>query len=499
MTSAGSLRTPIEAALVGRLLEQPPSSARLPVGVLTREEKAAELRRLQARKAMEAAYEAELIMSLADDTPDTLDPPPDQPGARKGSWAPEPELPGVSQSFPTEPSVVLNCGRRTAANLAQRAWTYRAQLPATWAALAAGVLDEARAKVLANVLQHTAPGIARAVEARLLPEAPQLSTGRLRARALAMLLELDADAVDKRREEAQRQADVRTYPSHVDGMSTLAADLPTPVSAECLDTIDRLAAMLKADGDPRPIGALRAAVLADLIRRPWDTAHPAVTAHLTVTAALDALAGRTNTPGEVNGQPITAAQLRELLTELDALGLRALEGGTVTCALTDADGRLRATTTLDQLRRLARRGCRKHPGGDCDCPVLDRPAPTDAYTPTAAQHAFVTTRDRACRFPNCGQRTGWADRDHVLPHACGGETECANLCCLCRSHHRLKTLARGWRFAMAPDGTLHVTTPSGVTRTTRPPGMHPPAPDPPERDGDPRSSPPPHDSDPPPF
>jgi hypothetical protein len=55
MTSAGSLRSPLEGALVVRLLERLPSSARLPVGVLTREEKAAELRRLQARKAMDAA------------------------------------------------------------------------------------------------------------------------------------------------------------------------------------------------------------------------------------------------------------------------------------------------------------------------------------------------------------------------------------------------------------------------------------------------------------
>ena len=95
--------------------------------------------------------------------------------------------------------MVLNCGRRAAANLAQRAWTYRARLPGTWAALGTGALDEARAKVLADVLQHTAPATARAVEARLLPKATQLSTGRLRARALAPLLEQDAAAVDARR------------------------------------------------------------------------------------------------------------------------------------------------------------------------------------------------------------------------------------------------------------------------------------------------------------
>ena len=55
MRSAGALRTPIEAALVGRLLPRPPITARLPVGALTRAEKAAELQRVQARKAMDAA------------------------------------------------------------------------------------------------------------------------------------------------------------------------------------------------------------------------------------------------------------------------------------------------------------------------------------------------------------------------------------------------------------------------------------------------------------
>ena len=85
---------------------------------------------------------------------------------------------------------------------------------------------------------------------------------------------------------------------------------------------------------------------------------------------------------------------------------------------------------------------------------------------------------------------GWADLDHVIEHSCGGPTSCTNLCCLCRTDHRVKTFARGWRFVMEADGTLHVTTPSGVTRTTRPPGLRPPEPEPP---------PPEPDDDPPPF
>ena len=115
-----------------------------------------------------------------------------------------------------------------------------------------------------------------------------------------------------------------------------------------------------------------------------------------------------------------------------------------------------------------------HPAGDCSCPIAGPPPETDAYEPTDRQRAFVTTRDRRCRFPNCGQRVGWADHDHVIEHNRGGATDCTNLCCLCRSHHRLKTFAPGWRFAMTDAGVLSVTTPSGVTRTTRPPGLRPP-------------------------
>jgi hypothetical protein len=486
----------VEGLLIDWSMEQPLPDRRLPVFLLTNEQKAAELQRVQTRRAMDAAYEAELVMGLADDTPDTLDPPADHPGARRGSWAPDTELPGVSEFFTAELAVVLNCGRGTASHIARRAWIYRESLPATRAALAEGLVDEPRAKVLADVLAHTTPALARAVEARVLPEAPGLSTGRLRARALALLLECDAEAVDARREQVQRQADVRAYPSHLDGMSTVAADLPTPVAVQCLDVVDRLAGMLKADGDARPIGELRATVLADLIRRPWDTGLPPVAARLHVTAPLSSLTGRSAEPGEVGGQPITAGHVRELVAQLGFLGLHTPDNGSVTFSITDAEGRLLATASGSALERLARSGCREHLDGDCGCPVLGRPPATTAYSPTDAQTEWLRTRDQRCRFPNCGRRAGWADLDHVVSHRCGGATDCANLCCLCRSHHRLKTFARGWRFVMDDDGVLHVTTPSGITRTTRPPGLR--SPERPLSTAVPSSAPVP-DDDPPPF
>jgi hypothetical protein len=265
-------------------------------------------------------------------------------------------------------------------------------------------------------------------------------------------------------------------------MATLAGDMTATDAAACFDVINQLAQMLKADGDPRPIGQIRSSIHSMLILRPADHGLPGVTVNLAVTATLEGLAGVSARGGEVNGFPITAAHLRDLLRRVGALGLTTPDGGSVSFAITDESGRLLATVSGAELDRRAAKGCPEHPGGDCSCPVLGMPSPTGAYQPTAAQRRFVSTRDRRCRHPNCGQRAGWADRDHVVPHAAGGRTECTNLCCLCRSHHRLKTFARGWDFRMAPDGTLHVTSPSGVTRTTRPPSLRPPEPEPPPYD-----------------
>ena len=505
-----------------------------------------EIQAIQQRRAVDAAEEAEVILGLAAQRPASTD--PTGPGTRRPGWTPDGEL-EVSEFFLAELSLLLNLGRGTASSRYKRAMTWRHKLPATFAALKRGEIDEPRAAALADVLAHTAAEIAGQVEDLLLPRVRDMSVYRLRDRATALMLKLDAAAADARREEAERTADVHLYPTGIEGRATLAVDLPTDEAAECFDLIDQLARMLKADGDPRPIGVLRTHVHSMLIRRPADNGLPLIAADLRITASLDSLTGDSSEPGEVNGLPITAAHLRKLLARVDALGLTAPDGGTLTYAITGPDGQLLATMTPAELARSARRGCADHPEGwsaetdvdpvtaetdsgpvaaatdegngrngrngtvpcdasagdsdargECTCPVLGPPPPTNAYAPTDKQRAFVTTRDQRCRFPNCGQRVGWADLDHVHAHGDGGVTDCTNLCCLCRSHHRLKTFAPGWHFRLDDDGTLHVTTPSGVTRTTRPPGMRPSPPGPAASPGiDPPPAAPPEADEPPPF
>ncbi|WP_170182281.1 HNH endonuclease signature motif containing protein [Blastococcus colisei] len=501
----------------------------LPVASRTDAEIAAELQRIQQMEARLAAYTVELVTEMSARRPDTLDRQIGEPGAASPDWAPGPGLepaPGVSEFFADELAMILNCSRTAATKLADTAALLTQRLPVTWAALADGQLDWPRARALAAELMDPArdvePQVIAEVEAAVLPRANRLSIRGLQAAARAELLRLDAGAADRRRKQAERGADVTLRPER-DGMAELSVFLPHPMAATIHQTLDHYARLAKVAGDDHPLGQLRVGVLYDLVTRPWDTSRAPVTAHVTVLARLDTLhaaaaghdacatahlpsdhlradppsaaANPTDEPGagagcppaaggdgcgrvepaEVDGQPITAAHLRELLEQLDALcpgGLQAPAGGNLTIALTDpVSGALRATVTRAELERLARRGCPDHPAGDCGCPLLDRPPPVDRYRHTPAQERFLTTRDRTCRHPGCHNKAAWADLDHVLPHADGGETACENLCCLCRRHHRLKTHAPGWSFTMAPDGTLTVTTPSGITRVTRPPGL----------------------------
>src|SRR3954447_20371921 len=100
--------------MVGSLVEVEvcwPRLRRARLAGMSRAQKAAELARVQADRAIQAAWEADLICSLAEDTPDSQDPPPGTPGARARGWAPDAELPGVSEFFVPELAMTLNCGR----------------------------------------------------------------------------------------------------------------------------------------------------------------------------------------------------------------------------------------------------------------------------------------------------------------------------------------------------------------------------------------------------
>lgn len=101
--------------------------------------------------------------------------------------------------------------------------------------------------------------------------------------------------------------------------------------------------------------------------------------------------------------------------------------------------------------------------------LADAPA-EPRYRPSAALAAFVRCRDLTCRFPGCDRPATHCDIDHAVPYPYG-PTHPANLRCLCRKHHLLKTFwsgPGGWRDRQYPDGVIVWTSPTGQTYRTAP-------------------------------
>jgi hypothetical protein len=463
-----------------RLGELMPVAARDNVGL------AEEIRRANIADSRLWAYRLELVAQLARRSSDHLDRGSGRqggaaPGWTVSSWV----LDGLSEFLPDEVAMIMNCSRAEATKLTEAALLLVHRLPATWAALADGELNWPRARAIAQEIARHGPDldthVLATVEAVVIPQASELAVGRVTALVRTELIRRDADAAERRRKQAELAADVLVRRSAHQGMSEVVTVLPSPVAAAIGGTVDAHARQAKADGDPRPIGQIRAEVMTNMTLRPWDSSRPPVTAELHVIAPLNSLLADPADPtaggsptgvADVEGEPITARHLRALLTALDALcpgGLQAPTGGSLHLDLLGAGGDLLATLSRRELERAVRRGCRLHADDDCRCAVVKRPPPTDNYRPTAAHRRWGRSRDQHCRHPGCRNKVGRTDLDHVIAYAEGGTTDCSNLCCLCRRHHRLKTHAPGWVFRLDADGALLVTTPSGVTRISRPP------------------------------
>ncbi|WP_425461687.1 DUF222 domain-containing protein [Mycobacterium pseudokansasii] len=231
------------------------------------------------------------------------------------------------------------------------------------------------------------------------------------------VLAIDPDAARERRRRADDEREIGITP-HPDGMAELWG-IVTGADATAFDRkLSHLATAVCRD-DPRTLAQRRADALGALTaggplacrcgssdcpaRRGGAQAPTGAQVLLNVVATADTLSGKSQQPGYVEGYGVIDADLvRELATS--------------------------AT------RRL----------------IADLPSDADAltYHPSTALDRAVRCRDLTCRFPGCSRPARICDIDHTIPFnhtdpGAGGLTVLANLKCLCRKHHRLKTFHGG--------------------------------------------------------
>ena len=129
-------------------------------------------------------------------------------------------LADYSETLVPELAFIRNCSEIEAETLLVESLILINKLPGTWSALYEGRIDVRKMRLLVDLLGPAKPKAVAAIEARVLPVAGRLTGAQIRQRVRRALARLDAKALDERRAEAAKQADVCHQPTG-DGMSRL--------------------------------------------------------------------------------------------------------------------------------------------------------------------------------------------------------------------------------------------------------------------------------------
>lgn len=369
---------------------------------------------VEARARLVAHLQAELLADVAQ----VAHCPPGGPDA------PVSRTPGVQEYAADEVGFALAWTRRAARSHLDLALDVVERLPRLYAAMAAGDLDLAKVRVIADAVAVVDDPTARAVVDQVVPVAPRLTTGALRVRLQRLVVSVDPDAARRRQERGVAGRRVVCEPNHDGTGIIVATGLPPGRAAAAFERVDALAKAAKVAGDGRPLDQLRVDVVLGLLEGTHtDSAAVARRGVVELTVPLTTLIGLSDHPGEVAGfGPVIADVARQIAAD-------------------QPQAQWRFTVVDPHTGRTLHTG-----------PVRRRPAKT-----TADQ---VIARDRTCRAPGCRAPASRAELDHTIDHARGGPTHPGNLGALCRHHHRVKHHGRHRLHQYTP-GHFHWTTPLG--------------------------------------
>jgi hypothetical protein len=139
------------------------------------------------------------------------------------------------------------------------------RLAATWAALAAGVIDLHRARLIAEATRMLSDAAAHAVEEKVLPAAGGMTTGALRAALRRAVITADPHGAEERRKETERQAKVSLYPDEENTVTLAGQRLPVIHATAAMARIKAMARAMKASGSGGGLDLLCAQVYLGLL------------------------------------------------------------------------------------------------------------------------------------------------------------------------------------------------------------------------------------------
>lgn len=287
--------------------------------------------------------------------------------------------------------------------------TVRDRAPRVWIAFGDGSLDAARVSRIASTIDVlTSTTSVEALDASVVAYATTHTLGELRAWLRRLQARLEPDELKKKalRAVETRRVDLT---HNGDGTSWLAALLPTPVAIAVGNRLRKAARHLPSvnpetgETDHRT----RDQKQADLVGH-WLTSCTGTQTeiHAEIAIAIDAadLIGLTEGPGITRDgeHALPAEWVRDLAASETTLFRRLV---------LDPIGNVLDTTRL-------------------------------GYQPPGALRSALHWRDGTCRVAGCRAPAAETDLDHELAYDRGGGTSAANLRCLCRKHHNMKSHGR---------------------------------------------------------
>jgi hypothetical protein len=383
-------------------------------------------------------------------------------------------VPDPRQRVVAEVSTALGVSETTGWRRLELTEALTQRLPEIFDALAAGWLDLVRARVVVDETEKLPEDAARRVAARALTSIPTGTTvSGWRERVRRLVARWDPEALRKPCRLSRADREVYLLQDK-DGLATFGALLPEADAGRVFAVVDLVARTAlaadpmdrAADSGRRTLKQARADALVDLICNP---------------ATLPALPAPSSGSGEATGstpipEPVQPPTLLNITVPLAALVDAPGDAAAAPSPPTSETGEIGGIGAVSAAaaREAALTALQGMAGGRVGVRWIGVDEPTGrafavtgtTYSPPPLLRAAVQARDRTCRFPGCRRNAERCDLDHVLPYP-RGDTSDANLACLCRYHHRLKTHAR-WRVRRGNHGALIWTSPHGASYLTHP-------------------------------
>lgn len=347
------------------------------------------------------------------------------------SESPVEREPFVDEFVADEVAAALTLTRRASERLIEDALLLR-DLGPVQRLFTDGRLDQRRAREFTRQIGHLPEQTVDKILEACIDEAPNMTTGQLRARIARLVMRFDPDGADAGMKEGLADRRIITY-ANPDHTATTAIQSVDPKKlAKANARINRIAHHLKSvPGETRSLDQLRADIATDL------------------------LTGRCNHRGHRN-EDTTGGEVH-LITDLATLA-----------ELSEEPGELAGYGPV--LAEIARDAAIEQVDGQWTYTVTDNGRPIATGTlrrrPTAAQRRHLRGLYPTCVFPGCRMPATDCDIDHRKPFASGGTTCKHNLSPLCRHHHRSKHLAP-WRLKRDTNDDHLWTSPRGHTYRTR--------------------------------